>query len=120
MKFVADMPISHRTVSHLTAQGHDVYRVSERGMSRASDAEIVGLALNEQRVIRTMDLDFAAIIAKSSEKFPSAMIFRLENETPENVNSLLDRILPSIEPELESGAIVIVDQIRVRIRKLPI
>ena len=64
MKFVADMPVSHRTVRHLGVQGYDIYRVSERGMSRAKDSEIVALALSEERAIITMDLDFAAIIAK--------------------------------------------------------
>lgn len=114
------MPLSHRTVSHLAALGYDIFRISERGMSRAKDSEIVTLAIIENRSIITMDLDFAAIIAKSGEQFPSAIIFRLDDETPENINHLLDRILPSISSELEIGAIVIIEQDRIRIRRLPI
>ncbi len=114
------MPVSYRTISHLSSQGYDIYRVSDRGMSRARDSEIVALALAEQRAIITMDLDFAAIIAKSGEQFPSAIIFRLDDATPENINSLLDRILPSITSDLEAGAIVIIEQERVRIRRFQI
>jgi predicted nuclease of predicted toxin-antitoxin system len=69
----------HSKGRFMVSQGYDIYRVSERGMSRARDSDIVALALAEQRAIVTMDLDFAAIIAKSGEQFPSAIIFRLED-----------------------------------------
>lgn len=49
MKFLADMPISPKTVSYLKALGHDVYRISEKGLSKAKDREIVDIAESEHR-----------------------------------------------------------------------
>ena len=79
MKFLADMPISPKTVAYLRSTGHDVYRISERGLPKAKDREIVDIAENEQRIILTMDLDFPAIIATSRKSTPSAIIFRLSD-----------------------------------------
>jgi len=120
MRFLADMPVSPKTVSYLKSKGHDIYRISDKGLARAKDSEIVELAVKEERIILTMDLDFAAIIAKSNKRMPSAIIFRLSDESFENINPLLDKILPAVEKELLAGAIVIVEDDRFRIRALPI
>jgi len=120
VKFLADMPISPKTVTYLRTLGHDVYRISERGLSKAKDREIVDIAENEQRIILTMDLDFPAIIAISRKSTPSAIIFRLSDESHETVNFLLNDILPKVERELINGAIVIIEDERYRIRALPV
>lgn len=120
MKFLADMPISPKTVSFLRSMMYDVYRNSEIGLLRARDVEIVDIAVREERIILTMDLDFAAIIAKSKGTTPSAIIFRVSDETPENVNRLLYTILPQVEEDVVKGAIIMVDDGRFRIRRLPV
>lgn len=120
MKFLADMPISPKTVSYVRSLGHDIYRISEKGLPKAKDSEIVDRAIKEQRIILTMDLDFSAIIAKSQKSTPSAIIFRLSDESYENINILLKDILPRVENEILKGAIVIIEDDRFRIRELPI
>lgn len=120
MKFLADMPISPKTVMHLRSLGHDIYRISEKGLYRAKDHDIVEIAIGENRVILTMDLDFAAIIATSHTTIPSAVIFRMMDESYKNINALLEEILPRVEKELLSGAIVIIEDDRFRVRSLPI
>jgi predicted nuclease of predicted toxin-antitoxin system len=120
VKFLADMPISPKTVGYLRSIGHDVYRINERGLPKAKDREIVDIAEDEQRIILTMDLDFPAIIATSRKSTPSAIIFRLSDESHETVNSLLSDILPKVERELLNGAIVIIEDDRYRVRELPV
>lgn len=120
MRFLADMPISPKTVFYLRSMGHDVYRISEKGLPKAKDSEIVDIAENEQRIILTMDLDFPAIIATSRKSTPSAIIFRLSDESHENVNFLLNDILPRVEREILKGAIVIIEDDRFRVRELPV
>ena len=120
MKFLADMPISPKTVNYLKSLGHDIYRINEKGLSKAKDHEIVELAIREQRTILTTDLDFSAIIAMSHKSTPSAIIFRLLDESYENINALLRNILPKVESEVVKGAIVIIEDDRYRIRELPI
>lgn len=120
MKFLADMPISPKTVQYLKYLGHDIYRISEKGLPKAKDHEIVERAIQEQRIILTTDLDFSAIIAKSQKSTPSAIIFRLSDESNENINSLLKNILPEVEGKILKGAIVMIEDDRYRVRELPI
>ena len=120
MKFLADMPISPKTVARLRFLGHDVYRISEKGLYKAKDHDIIEIAIRENRVILTMDLDFAAIIATSHMTIPSAVIFRVMGESHENINALLENVLPLVESDLLNGAIVIIEDDRFRVRSLPI
>lgn len=120
MKFLADMPISPKTVNYLKSLGHDIYRISDKGLPKAKDSEIVAIAIREQRTVLTTDLDFSAIIATSQKTIPSAIIFRLSDESHENINALLENILPKIEGEILKGAIVVIEDDRFRVRELPI
>ncbi len=119
MRFLADMPISQSTVRYLRSGGHDANHLLDLGLECAKDREIVELALKESRIILTMDLDFAAILATSRSNRPSVIIFRLKDNRPVIVNKLLEENLENISFELEKGAIAIFEKTRVRIRKLP-
>lgn len=120
MKILADMGVSIRTVESLRGSGHDVEHLRERGLERLEDSAILDLARAEGRVVLTFDLDFADLAAASSEHLPSVVILRLRNETPTNVTALLTALLPRIDSELETGAVVSVDDARYRVRHLPI
>ena len=59
-------------------------------------------------------------MAASTGKCPSIIIFRLENERPENINKRLAQVLKESFDALEKGAIISVEETRHRIRLLPI
>lgn len=120
MRFLADMPISRSTVVHLRDKGHDCSHLLDLGQERAKDTEIAELAIKEERILLTMDLDFASIVAASKLSSPSTIIFRLRDNKPNTVNTLLDMNLSKIAPDLEKGAIAIFERARVRVRALPI
>lgn len=67
-----------------------------------------------------MDLDFGGILAHKSLSKPSIIIFRLENPEVARINMMLNERLRQIEQNLQTGAIVIIEESRVRIRELPI
>jgi len=120
MKFIADMGISQTTVKWLKAQGFDAIHVRDLSMHRSSDTEIVKKAKREKRIVLTCDLDFGDIVSASGEKCPSVIILRLENETPNNVNSRLKQVLKESSEDLEKGAIISVEETRHRVRPLPL
>ncbi len=122
MRFLADMGVSRSSVQWLRAGGHDTAHVADLGMKSASDAEILALALREQRVVLTFDLDFGHILAASREPAPSVIIFRVANARPERVNAHLESVLGDLATTqlLGEGAIVVVEDERRRVRKLPI
>ncbi len=120
MRLLADLHIAPRTVEFLRTLGHDVCRVTDLLPANASDEAIVERAAQERRTILTQDLDFSSIIALSGRPVPSLLSLRLTSSKVELVNSVLQRMLPILESDLEQGSIVTVEDQRIRLRRLPI
>jgi len=120
VKILADQHISPRTVEFLKGLGHDAVRVSERLPHNAPDSTILAMALAEGRVVLSQDLDFTGLIATSGNNAPSLIVLRLGSPNVEHVNEVLQAILPVVDKAVQIGAIVSVDDERVRVRRLPI
>ena len=120
MKFIADMGISLRTVEWLRQLGHDVVHLRDRGLQKLPDDEILTLALVEQRIVLTIDLDFAQLLAISKQTLPSVILFRLGNENYDEIDRRLIEVLHNCQQDLATGAIVSVNNETFRVKKLPI
>lgn len=120
MKFLADMGISLRTVSWLRSAGYDVVHLREQGLQKLPDDQILMKACAEERIILTVDLDFAQLLAVSGDSLPSVILFRLGNENYNVINQCLTDILNQCQEDLEAGAIISVNNENFRVRKLPI
>lgn len=120
MRLLADLHISPKTVEQLRSHGYDVVRVSDVMDPRSRDEQIVDHARRDGRVILTQDLDYSAIIALSGASEPSLISLRLSSSRVEYVSAVLTRVLPQVEKDLESGAIITVTDDRIRLRKLPV
>ena len=118
--FLADMGISQTTVKWLKEQGFEAFHVRDMNMHRATDTEILEKARNDKHIVLTCDLDFGEILSATGEDCPSVVIFRLENEKPEHINKRLKQVLQESLEALIQGAIIVVEEGRHRIRKLPI
>jgi predicted nuclease of predicted toxin-antitoxin system len=120
VRFLADAGISRKTVEFLKQIGHDAAHVRDLDMQRATDREIIDRARLEDRVVVTFDLDFGEIIALGVRNRPSVILFRLEDETANAVNRRLALVLAEQSGALASGALILVEGTRYRIRNLPI
>lgn len=120
MKFLGDMGIAGSTMNWLKSKGHDAKHLRDEGLQRLPDGDIFTKAENEGRIILTFDLGFGDIAAAAGTTLPSIIIFRLLDQTPANVNRRLEVVLREAATNLSQGAIVSVDEIRYRIRRLPI
>ena len=120
IRFLADMPISPRTVSYLREAGYETMRVDKLGMERAKDRQLLRYAAERDMVIITMDLDFGGLLALSRMTKPSVITFRLRNPDANHINKMLEDMFPKLLSELEAGAIVTVEEERGRVRRLPI
>jgi predicted nuclease of predicted toxin-antitoxin system len=94
--------------------------LSERLPANASDEAIVSLAKQEGRVVLTQDLDFSVLIATAGESRPSVVTLRLASPRVERVNEVLCAALPKLAAAVAEGAIVTVEDTRIRVRQLPI
>ena len=115
-----DMGVSLTTVAYLRSQRHDVVHLRDEGLQRAEDAVILAKAQTEGRIVVTFDLDFGDLLAAARHRLPSAIIFRLRDQSPAVVNGRLQIIIEQQATVLTSGAIILVEAQRYRIRRLPI
>lgn len=120
MRFLADAGLSAATVDLLVQLGHEATHVRTLGMQRAADADIVARARVDSSVVLTFDLDFGDVLALGVLDKPSVIIFRLSDERAPSVNQRLAAVLAECSAALESGALILVENARYRIRKLPI
>jgi predicted nuclease of predicted toxin-antitoxin system len=84
------------------------------------NGEIFQKAAREQRIVLTLDLDFGEILAACSGQVVSVVLFRLRNIRADFVIQRLADVLAQSSAELAQGAIVVVEDGRYRVRKLPI
>lgn len=104
----------------LASLGHESRHVADIGMPRAGDAEILALAKSDGECVLTHDLDYGQLLAFSGERAPSVVIYRLRRI---DAALMLRRMADSwkeLEGPLKAGAIVIVEESAIRIRRLPI
>jgi len=120
MRFLSDVGISRSTTQELRRCGHSVLHLREEGLQRLSDPEILDRARQEKRIVLTFDLDFGDLLAACSHELPSVIIFRLQDQTPSSVTPRLLDVIHKRKDELEAGAILVVEEGRYRLRRLPI
>lgn len=59
MRLKLDENLGRRWAEQLRLAGHDVHTVHDEGLAGAADRDVIAAAVDERRVLVTMDLDFA-------------------------------------------------------------
>ena len=80
----------------------------------------MALAEAEDRVLVTADLDFPRLLAIQKKHRPSVILFRLKWFNTPSANQRLSEVLNSFATDLTRGAVVTVEEKRIRARDLPI
>ncbi len=121
MRFLLDQNLSPLLVDLLGHRGHDVVHVRDLGLHKADDSELVTLAVAEDRIIVSADTDFGDLLASSNASRPSVLLLRRQDRRrAAEVAAMILLNLDSVAEDLATGAIVVLDQRRIRIRRLPI
>src|SRR3972149_1983923 len=120
MRFLADMGVSQRVVNWLRNKNHDAIHVCKENLLRLPNGLIFEKAYSEKRILLTFDLDFGEIVALSGGRNVSVILFRLRNTRTQHVIDRLKNVLIDAGHALEHGAIVVVEEARHRIRRLPL
>lgn len=120
MKFLVDNALSPNLAVGLRAAGHDVVHLRDIGLASASDAEVFQIALADSRVIVSEDTDFGTLLALRNAVKPSVLLFRgIQDRSAANLLSLLQTNIAAVTGDLDAGAVVVIENTRIRIRRLP-
>jgi predicted nuclease of predicted toxin-antitoxin system len=118
-RVLLDQGLPRSAAQLLRAEGWDVVHVSEAGMSRSPDTEILKIAHDDNRTLVTLDADFHALLAVQGLARPSVIRIRWEGLGAQQITRLLMDIWPRVHDDIESGAMVTVDKKSVRVHRLP-
>lgn len=120
MRFLVDMNLPPALARELNARGHDAIHLRDEGLNQLRDEEVFRKAASERRVVVTFDLDFGRIMAVNREASISVILLRMRFADVARVLQRIESLLSQVGPDLEQGAIVIVEQDRIRSRRIPL
>ena len=112
-KFDENMPAS--AVAVLSGAGNDVATVLEQGLGGAEDAAVLQVCAREDRILVTLDLDFADTRTYGATDSPGIIVMRIPRQDPGLIRAAISRVLPELERESPGGGIWIVEPHRLRI-----
>lgn len=120
MKILVDMNLSPSWVQALENHGFTAIHWSSVGDGGAPDFELMNWAHDNDYIVFTNDLDFGAILATAKATAPSVIQVRAQDVSPEHLTDLVVRGLRQHEEMLEQGALISIDEARLRSRILPL
>jgi predicted nuclease of predicted toxin-antitoxin system len=120
IRLLIDMNLSPEWVAELARHGYHSIHWSAIGDPRAADVAIMAWARDNSYAVFTHDLDFGTLLALTHADGPSVLQVRGQNIFPSHMGSLVIAALRQYEAELLSGALVVVEEKKSRVRVLPL
>ena len=121
MKFLLDQNVSPALVVLLADADHVAEHIPDLGMREAPDDVVLAAARDADAVLISSDTDFGELLARSNANDPSVILLRRqEGRRASEIASLIVANLQAVADDLASGAIVVLDDDRVRVRSLPL
>lgn len=80
MKFKIDENLPVEFAEVLRASGHDAITVLEQKMGGIPDVDLFGICQAEERVLMTLDLDFADIRLYPPQESPGILVIRIQSQ----------------------------------------
>ena len=120
MRFLVDNALAPRVADGLRDHGHDAIHVRDMGLGSAPDEKVFAVAQAEGRTLISTDTDFGVLLAASHRVAPSLILFRRSDKRP---GALLDVLLANLDrvaDDIAAGCVIVFEDARIRIRKLPI
>lgn len=80
MRFKVDENLSDQVKDYLVSLGHDADTARDEALNGRPDTEIAAAAKRENRILLSLDSDFANILIYPPEKYPGIIFLKLEKQ----------------------------------------
>lgn len=120
MRFLLDECLPVRLAALLRAAGHDCAHVYEVGLGGQSDEQVMALAAREDRILISADTDFGELLANAPILAPSVILVRRTDKRGDPLAAAILANLSQVSVDLTAGALVVISDTRLRIRRLPV
>lgn len=116
MKLFLDENLSPQHASALRAEGYDAIAVLEVGLSGAADAEVLRFAVENGRVLVTLDADFANVMRFPPAQTCGLVRLKVHPATEARIAQAIRRALLFLQDIDIAGRLAVVDDDKIRIR----
>jgi len=120
MRILIDMNLSPIWVIILKRHGFHAIHWSEVGKPNAPDEELFEWAIKNNHLIFTHDLDFGTLLAAAKTNCPSVLQTRTQDISPEKQIKNVIAALTQFSSLISGGALITIDDLKARVRILPI
>ena len=114
------MNLSPSWIPALNAGGFEAVHWSDIGQPDAPDNQLFDWARRHGYIIFTHDMDFGAMLALTGTESPSVFQIRTQDVAPAVLAPRAISLLKRFEIDLAVGALIVVDELRERVRLLPL
>lgn len=120
MKIKLDENLSRYLKAPLEQRGHEVKTAGEEGLHGKSDVEVGAAAKGEERMIFTLDLEFADLRKFPPGSHPGVILFRPRSMGPRAVNQFVLKFVEDTDLAQLTRCIAVIEPDRIRVRRPPI
>jgi predicted nuclease of predicted toxin-antitoxin system len=116
VKLFLDENLSPQHAAELRIEGHDAVAVLEVGLAGASDEQVLRSAVENGRVLITLDADFANVMRFPPEQTLGVIRLKVHPPTEERIRLAIRRALLYLQNIDIAGRLAVVDEDKIRIR----
>jgi len=117
LKFKVDENLPVECAEYLQAAGYEADTVGAEALSGSQDHVLFDHCKREQRILITLDLDFANVQVYAPRTHPGIVVLRPPNQDKWTLLSVLRRLLEVLPSRSPNGQLWIVEADRVRYRE---
>jgi hypothetical protein len=115
MKLKLDENLGPQCVAQLVTAGHDVATVSGQRMNGAADSVLIEHCREEDRVLVTLDLDFANPLRFDPRRFSGIAVLRLPSRpTPADLLDAVETLIGALRTREIASRLWIIELARIR------
>jgi len=117
MRYKIDENLPIEVADLLRQAGYDASTIYDQNLAGEVDENVARICQTEQRVLVTLDLDFADIRAYPPENYPGIIVMRLKQQDKPYVLNIAARWIKALPDNILDRRLWIVDDQKIRIRE---